>query len=55
LNLVSVRIWKKNYGKRIIATYLLAYLLTLFVYKLRINVKHGRVVTTLNKKIKCPI
>ena len=34
--------------KRIIPTYLLVYLLTLIVGKLKISVEQGRVVTTLN-------
>ena len=37
-----------NNDKRRIPTYLLAYLLTLIVNKLRINVEHGRVLGTLN-------
>ena len=39
---------KINDDKRRIPTYLLAYLLTLFVKELKIIVEQGRVVTTLN-------
>ena len=53
MNLVLVRIWGKgkkktphDYGR--ILVYLLAYLLTIIVMKLKIGVERGRVVTTLN-------
>ena len=39
---------KFNNGKRRNPVYLLAYLLTLIVKELKINVEQGRVVTTLN-------
>ena len=39
---------QNNFDKRRIPTHLLSYLLTLIVKELRISVKQGRVVTTLN-------
>ena len=45
---VSKYMKKKKNDKRRIPTYLLAYLLTLIVNKLRINVEQGRVLGTLN-------
>ena len=44
---VSKDIKKINIDKIRIPAYLLAYLLTLIVKKLKISVEHGRVVTTL--------
>ena len=50
MNLVLARILerKKKSDKRRITTYLLAYLLTLIIKKLKISVEQGRLVTTLN-------
>ena len=45
---VNKDIKKNNNDKKRIPTYLLAYLLTLIVKKLKINVEQGGVVTTLN-------
>ena len=39
---------KEKSDKRRITTYLLAYLLTLIIKKLKISVEQGRLVTTLN-------
>ena len=41
---------EKNNDQRRIPTDLLAYILTLIVKELKINVEHGRVVTTLNNQ-----
>jgi hypothetical protein len=45
---VSKDMKRKNNDKRIISAYLLAYLLTLIIKKLKIIVEQGRVVTTLH-------
>ena len=45
---VNKNIKKINNRKRRIPTYLLAYILTLIIKKLKISVEKGRVVTTLN-------
>ena len=50
MNSMLVRIWEKknNNDKKKIPTHLLAYFLALIVKELKISVKQGRVVTTLN-------
>ena len=45
---VSKDMKKNNNIKRRVSTYLLAYLLTLIVKKLKISVEQGKVVTTSN-------
>ena len=44
----DIKKWVNNNDKKRTPAYLVAYLLTLIVKELKISIKHGRVVTTLN-------